>query len=192
MRKANTGLKNKGHTMGTLRRMLTISMPWMFCLTVTLQAIAAGQLAKSDAAFLKTAAAQQQSEIQLSELAMERSGSEQVKHFAQRMIQDHTKAGQEVNKLLSALGEALADDTPTGIKQPKGKLLTLSGAAFDRAYIRHQIADHQKNVSLFAERSNTLKHPQVREWAFATLPLLKEHVSLAKGLAAKSAPPATK
>ena len=111
---------------------------------------------------------------------------------SQRMIQDHTKASQEVNKLLSTLGMASPNDIPKGTTQPKGKFSSLSGAAFDRAYIRHQIADHKKNVSEFAATSKTLKNSQVREWAFATLPVLKEHFSLAKGLASKRARPLAK
>lgn len=176
----------------TRRGNLAIGAAVMLCLGLTAPVMASQQLAKSDAAFLKTVAARQQSEIELSELAMARAGSDQVKHFAERMIQDHTKASQELHALISTLGAALPHDAPRSLTQQKGKLSGLSGAAFDRAYLRHQIADHKKNVSEFAATSKKLKNPQVREWAFATLPVLKEHFLLAKGLAAKSAAPVSK
>jgi hypothetical protein len=49
------------------------------------------------------------------------------------------------------------------------------------------MAGHQRNVSEFAAKSKALKNVQVREWASATLPVLKEHLSLVKGLVAKPA-----
>ena len=138
---------------------------------------------KTDSTFLKTAAARQQAEITLSQLAAERSESESIKHFAQRMVADHTKASQEVNNLVSLLGTTLPEAKTKGPRGDMGKLFSLSGPAFDRAYITHELADHQKNVWDFAAKSKALKNPQVRAWASATLPVLKEHLSLAKGLA---------
>ncbi len=144
-------------------------------------------LGKADAAFLQTAAKRQQSEIQLSQLAVERSESEQVKQFAQRMVQDHTKASQELNKLATDLGLTLSETKKDAPHGANSKLSSLSGRAFERAYIKHEMAGHKKNVSEFAAKSKGLKNIQVREWASATLPVLKEHLSLVKGLAAKPA-----
>ena len=120
-------------------------------------------LGKADAAFLQTAAQRQQSEIQWSQLAVERSESEQVKQFAQRMVQDHTKAIQEISKLAAALGLTISEtkkDTPHGAK---AKLSSLSGRAFERCYLKDQVAGHQKNVSEFTAKSKALKNIQVRE-----------------------------
>ncbi len=144
-------------------------------------------LGKADAAFLQNAAQRQQSEIQLSQLAAERSQSEQVKHFAQRMVQDHTKANQEISKLAEALGLTLSEAKNDAPHRTKEKLSSLSGRAFERAYLKHEMAGHQRNVSEFAAKSKALKNVQVREWASATLPVLKEHLSLVKGLVAKPA-----
>lgn len=171
----------------TIRHTAYMALAAVFCLGVSAPALAAQQAATSDTAFLKKIAAHQQSEIQLSEWAVQRSASEQIKQFAQRMIQDHSKAMQEVSRLLSAQAPGAPAVRPDGTKQHKNPLASLSGSAFDRAYLTHQIADHKKAVSEFAAQSKTLKNPQVRQWVFATLPVLKEHLSLAKGLAAKPA-----
>lgn len=156
------------------------------CLGLWSAAMAQETLRKPDAAFLKTAAVRQQSEIQLGQLAAERSENEQVKQFAQRMVQDHTKASQEIGKLAATLGLTLPEIQTDEQDKKTRKFSSLSGAAFDRAYIKHEMADHKKNVNEFAAKSKALKNPQVREWVSATLPVLKEHLSLAKGLAIKS------
>jgi putative membrane protein len=144
-------------------------------------------IGKTDAAFLNTAAERQQSEIQLGQLAVERAESEQVKQFAQRMVQDHTKASQEISNLATTIGITLSETKGKGDQQHMGKLSSLSGPQFDRAYVKHEMSDHKKTVSEFAAKSKALKNPQIRAWASATLPMLKEHLSLANGLASKPA-----
>ena len=93
-------------------------------------------LGKADAAFLQTAAQRQQSEIQWSQLAVERSESEQVKQFAQRMVQDHTKAIQEISKLAAALSLTISETKKDTPHRAKAKLSSLSGRPFERAYLK--------------------------------------------------------
>ena len=165
-----------------------MGLAFVLCLGLAAGAMAQREtVGKADAAFLTTAAKRQQSEIRLSQLAAERSESEQVKQFAQRMVQDHTKANQEISKLAETLGITLSTSGGERSHKETGRLSALSGPAFDRAYLKHEMADHKKNVSEFAAKSKTLKNTQVREWASATLPVLKEHLSLVKGLASKAA-----
>jgi putative membrane protein len=174
--------------MSKRRQVFGMGLALVLCLGLAIGAMAQQEAAgKADAAFLKTAAKRQQSEIQLSQLAAERSESEQVKQFAQRMVQDHTKAHQEISKLAETLGITLSASSDEGSHKETGNLSSLSGAAFDRAYLKREMADHKKNLSQFAAKSKTLKNPHVREWASATLPVLKEHLSLVKGLASKVA-----
>jgi putative membrane protein len=141
------------------------------------------RLGKKDMAFLADAAEAQEAEMTVSQMAMERSGNEAVKQFAQRMFQDHTKASQEVSKLAESLGMSLTKPRPERPRRSPGKLSQLSGAAFDQGYIKHELSDHKKTLAEFAKKAQALKHPQIREWASATLPVLKEHIILAKSLA---------
>lgn len=138
---------------------------------------------KKDMAFLAGAAEAQQAGMTLSRMAMERSRNDAVKQFAQRMLQDHTKAGQEVSKLAESLRMSLTETRTDRPRRSPEKLSQLSGAAFDQAYIKHELSDHKKTLAEFAKKAKAIKHPQIREWASATLPLLKEHIILAKGLA---------
>ncbi|MCC2641763.1 MAG: putative outer membrane protein-like protein [Nitrospira sp.] len=139
---------------------------------------------QKDAGFLMTAAAAQKAEIALSQIAAERAESEKVKQFAHRMIEDHTKASQEVSQLALTTGITLPEELSAKQQKAAGNFSQLSGAEFDRAYIKHEMSDHKKNVAEFSAQAKTLKDPQIRQWASATLPVLKEHLMIAKGLAA--------
>jgi len=59
----------------------------------------------------------------------------------------------------------------------------LSGADFDKGYIRSQVRDHEKAVALFEGASKSAKDPQLKQWAGQTLPTLRMHLKMAQGLA---------
>jgi putative membrane protein len=143
-----------------------------------------GAPVQKDAGFLTTAAGAQKAEIALSQMATERAESEKVKQFAHRMIEDHSKASQEVSHLAQTAGITLPEELTAKQQKTAGTFSQLSGAEFDRAYIKHELSDHKKNVAEFAAQAKKLKDPQIRQWASATLPVLKEHLMIAKGLAA--------
>lgn len=159
---------------------LMIGLSLSFCSPAVAKEETVGE---KDMAFLAGAAEAQRAEMTLSQMAMERSGNDAVKQFAQRMLQDHTKGGQEVSKLAESLGMSLTETRTEQRRRSPQKLSQLSGTAFDQAYIKHELSDHKKTVAEFATKAKAIKHPQIREWASATLPLLKEHIILAKGLA---------
>jgi len=65
------------------------------------------------------------------------------------------------------------------------KLSALSGAAFDRAYMRGMVTDHTKDVSEFSRESASAKDPAIKDFASQTLSTLKDHLKEAKRIAPK-------
>ena len=65
------------------------------------------------------------------------------------------------------------------------KLARLSGAEFDKAYIKDQQKFHQQNVEEFQQEAQYGAVPQVKDLASKSLPALKQHVELAKDLSKK-------
>jgi putative membrane protein len=121
-------------------------------------------------------------EVALAKLAQRRAQSPGVKEFAQRMAQDHGKA----NDLASGLAKANA-------VQPRGQpdmdhavmrqqLEQLKGDAFDRAYIRGQVQEHQKTALLLEWEIGSGQDPRVRNFAIETLPTVMGHLEMAKRL----------
>lgn len=49
----------------------------------------------------------------------------------------------------------------------------LSGAAFDTAYMRDMMADHNKDVAAFEHASRTATNADLKAWAGKTLPTLQ-------------------
>jgi putative membrane protein len=136
-----------------------------------------------DQVFLMEAAASQKAEIALGQMAIERGKNDRVKQFGRRMIEDHQKAGREVKQLASQAALEPAADPPTVHKDKAQHIAQLSGKEFDRTYIGYMLKDHIKDVTEFERGAKELKNARVQQWASATLPVLKEHLKMAKNIA---------
>ena len=90
-----------------------------------------------------------QVDIDAGKLAESKGASKDVKDFGKQMVTDHTGVNQQAIALVKKLKVA-PEDNPTSQSLKQGgeenvkHLRTLSGAAFDKAYIDHEIAYHQQ------------------------------------------------
>jgi putative membrane protein len=134
----------------------------------------------SDQMFVTKAAKGGLAEVQLGQLAADKASSDQVKQFGQRMVSDHSKANDELKSLAQKKNITLPTDLDPQDKATHDRLSKLSGAAFDRAYMQHMLADHRKDVNEFKRESTAGKDPDVKAWAEKTLPTLEEHLKLAQ------------
>lgn len=144
-------------------------------------------LSASDRQFLTKAGQDSRAEVELGELASQRAEKAQVKQFGQRMVEDHTQINKELQELAAQKGLTLPQDIGEDNSKVKADLSKLSGAAFDKAYMNHMIADHTKDVSLFQRQSQQGNDPDLKAWAAKTLPTLQEHLQLARSITGKSA-----
>jgi len=137
----------------------------------------------TDQSFVTQAAQGGMAEIDLSNLALQKSQDSQIRSFAQRMVQDHGKANSELKPIAQKLGLQVPSDTDAKHKQEMQKLGEESGAKFDAAYSKAMEKDHTKAVELFtkASKSDTLK-PDLRNFAAKTLPVLETHHQMADNL----------
>jgi putative membrane protein len=119
-------------------------------------------------------------EVELGRVASEKSSSDEVKQFAQRMVTDHGKANAELKTLAEKKGISLPTELDSKHKQTVDKLSKLSGEAFDRAYMDEMRKDHKKDVSEFKQQSVSGSDPEIKSWAAATLPTLQEHMQMAE------------
>jgi putative membrane protein len=92
-----------------------------------------------------------QVDIDAGKLAKSMAGSADVKKFADQMITDHTGVNKSAVDLVTKL-KVTPEDNPTSQSLKKGgdenvaNLKTLKGAAFDKAYIDHEVAYHQQVI----------------------------------------------
>lgn len=145
--------------------------------------------------FTRLAAMSDRFEIASSRLAQQKAQGAEVKQFAERMVQDHTRTTQELQQLMQQLPGAAQGGQPTGAQggpQHEGldqqhaallqQLQQASGAEFDRLYVRQQVMAHQQAVDMFQNFSRSGDNPQLKQWAAKTLPDLQQHLQMAQAL----------
>jgi putative membrane protein len=143
------------------------------------------QLTAGDKSFIKKAAEGGLAEVELGRLAAEKGHSDEVKKFGQRMVDDHSKANDQLTQLASSKGVNVPNDLDAKDKATKDRLSKLSGAQFDRAYMNDMVLDHSKDVAEFRHESRMAKDSDVKNFASQTLPTLEDHLKEARTIAPK-------
>jgi putative membrane protein len=143
-------------------------------------AAASATLSSSERKFIEEAARGGVAEVELGKLAAQKGSSAEIKQFGQRMIDDHSKANDQLQQLASRKGVTVPNDMDAASKREYDKLEKLSGAGFDRAYIKAMVQDHQKDVKDFQNEQKSAKDPDLKTFVTTTLPTLEEHLKLAQ------------
>ena len=137
----------------------------------------------ADKSFVKKAAEGGLAEVELGKLATEKASNDQVKKFGQRMVDDHSKANDQLKDVAAQKHIDLPTEPSAKDKATKARLEKLSGEEFDRAYMRDMVKDHKADMTEFARESQSSKDPAVKNFARQTLPTLREHLKEAEKLA---------
>ena len=144
---------------------------------------AGGAPSRADRDFFMQAATMGMKEVELSRLAADRATRAEVKEFARRMVEDHTRDNQELMSLAATKGVTLPAAPDAKLRSLLDKMGQRTGADFDRAYLKEAGAPaHEKAVRLFQREASGGSDPDVRAFATAKLPALQEHLSMARGL----------
>ncbi|MGA9769534.1 MAG: DUF4142 domain-containing protein [Blastocatellia bacterium] len=146
-------------------------------------------LGSSDKKFVMETAHSGMMEVELAKMGVDKASSDEVKQYAQRLVDDHTKANDELTQLASQKGISIGEDPKAMMKgqSMKDKLSKLSGADFDREFISLMVKDHTKEVKEFEDASTKAKDMEVKDWAAKTLPTLREHLQMARDINSKVA-----
>jgi len=145
-----------------------------------------GQAAASpDKAFVLEAASGGMAEVELGRLAVDKASSSDVKQFGQRMVDDHSKANNDLSAVAQQKNIAMPTSTSAKHKALHDRLSKLSGAEFDKAYMADMVKDHQKDVADFQHEAKMGKDADVKAFASRTLPVLEDHLRMAHDAAVK-------
>lgn len=134
--------------------------------------------------FVHTASIANRFEIESSRLAIDKSHNTDIKQFAQRMIDDHTKAGEQMQQTLQSSHSHAQAATNLDTQHQKllRELQHASGVNFDRDYIKIQTDAHKKAVALFRNYSKEGEDSAIRQFAARTLPVLEDHLNMVEHL----------
>jgi len=144
-----------------------------------------GGSATSDQTFLKGAVEGGLAEVELGQLAVEKSSNEDVKSFAQHMVEDHGKANEDLKQLASQKGVSLPSEPSAKQKANKERLSKLSGDEFDRAYMSDMLKDHRTDIAAFEQESDSGMDSDIKKFASQALPTLREHLKQAESVTGK-------
>lgn len=123
-------------------------------------------------------------EVQSSQLAMSRAQSNDVRWFAQRMVQDHQQANQELMSLAAANNIQIQQRMAERHQRMMDELNTAPpGPDFDQRYMRIQALAHEEAVSLFSSYAQNGENADLRAFASRTLPILQQHQQMVRTVA---------
>jgi putative membrane protein len=129
-----------------------------------------------DQSFVQKMAQGNAAEVETGQLALQKSKNTEVKQFAQMMVDDHRKAGDDLKGLAQRKNITVTTQPTADAKATKERLSKLDGAAFDRAYIDAMVDGHREVVAAVRSESLSGMDPDVKAWAAKTLPTIETHL----------------
>ena len=120
-------------------------------------------------------------EINVAKLADQKSKNDQVKTLAKKMMDDHTKALDELKQLAQIKGMTLPTEPDRQQKMVETRLTALSGEKFDKQYVE-QVAEraHKGEHKLLLQAGAKAQDMELKNYATKTLAVIESHQQLVK------------
>jgi len=142
--------------------------------------------ANTDARAMRDLAEANMAEVEAGKVAAQKAQSEEVKKFAQHMVDDHGKMLQEVQQLAQSKGVDLPKSPSKKHQAAMKKLESASGEQFDKAYMSEMVKDHRETMKKVEKIAKSSKDAEVKSAAQKALPDIKEHLQMAQDLSGKT------
>jgi putative membrane protein len=143
------------------------------------------QKSMSNADFVKTLTIADLAEVEMGKLALEKSQSQDVKDFAQHMIDDHGKNSTDLANLAQSKSLKVPKDLDAKHRAKMAMLKAKSGASFDTAYSEEMLKDHKKDAAELKKASTAQGlDPDLKSFASQTLKTVEDHQRMASTLVA--------
>lgn len=135
-------------------------------------------LSAADRKFAMMVAQTDLAEIQVGNLALQKSNNAQVKQIAQKLVDDHTKTSTAMKDIASKNGLTLPTETDAKHKALAAKLENESGKDFDKDFLAANSSDHHKVIQAFEKESTSGQSTDLKQFATQFLPAIKEHSTM--------------
>jgi putative membrane protein len=148
----------------------------------------AAKLSAADQQFVAVAAGAGMYEVEAARLAVTKASNAQVRGYAQMLLDHHTANNNELMTLVSSKGHRVAPGLPAALQQKVTTLSGLSGADFDREFVRTTgVQDHTAAVAAFEQHRRTVTDRDLQAYIDKSLPVLRSHLQQAQDLAGRMA-----
>lgn len=116
-------------------------------------------------------------EIEIGNMALQKSSDPQVKQIAQKLVDDHTKTSTAMKEIAAKKGMTVPTETDAKHKALATKLQGESGKDFAKDFLEANSKDHHKVVQAFQKESSDGKDPDIKQFAAQFLPAIQEHTT---------------
>ncbi len=142
---------------------------------------AGSSLSREDRDMIEDLAEANIAEMETGRLALNKSQTPRVREFAQKMIDDHGAAQQELQQMAQAKGMTLPQETDLAHRTVAGALRLLSGNTFDSQYLnRVGMDDHKRTVELLQKAQSQARDTEFKALAARLLPVVQGHLDMAR------------
>ncbi len=143
------------------------------------------ELPKGEQGFIMTAAQGNMLEIALGRVAMTKASNDEVKQFAERMVNDHSEANNALAAIAKMKGITLPKDMDEKHKKEYDSVEKTSSKNFDAVYMNAMVKDHQTTVAEFENKKRDVSDPDLKAFVERNLAILQKHLIMAQNLDAK-------
>lgn len=119
-------------------------------------------------------------EVKLGQLAQTNASSPKVQQLGMMMVDDHSKANEELKALAQKKNIALPLTMSKDKQDTYDRLAKKTGAEFDKEYTEEMVKDHKKDIDAFEKEASDGKDADIKSWAASKLPTLKHHLEMAE------------
>jgi putative membrane protein len=140
---------------------------------------------KASQRFITSAVQGNLAEVAMGQLAQQKGQSDGIRSYGEQLAKDHSDASQKAIAAANALGVTPPSEPTRKQKADHDKMSKLSDAKFDRAFARAMVKDHDKEIKRY-EKATKLRDAEAANYATQSLPVLKQHLEMAKDLAKAS------
>lgn len=141
-----------------------------------------GAVTVPDDTFFSQAAQGGLSEVENGKLAQAQASTQEVRDFGAMMVKDHSAANEKLQKIAQAKSMTLPTTPSVTQSAAHERLKLLSGATFDRSYMRNQIRSHEETEMLFKKEIARGEDGPAKNFASETLPVIQAHLAKAHSI----------
>jgi putative membrane protein len=136
-----------------------------------------------DQSFLHKTLEDNLAQEQMGQLAAQKSQSDDVKQFGQKMAQIHEQLTNQLMPVAKKLGVDEPKNPSKKDRQEIEKMQALSGPEFDAAFIKAMLRDQQEDLKGFKTEADGAQDPNVQQLAKMDEPVLSQHLQVLQQLA---------
>ena len=138
----------------------------------------------AEKAFVSKALEGDNTEVQLGQLAQQKSQSTDVKQLAQKLVSDDSQMNEKWFKpVAQQLGISEPKSPSKKDKKTVEKLQGLSSTDFDSQYLTMVLKDHQKDLKDFKDEAQSAQNPNVKQVAEQGANIISQHIQLIEQIA---------